>query len=352
MAYSAIIKPNDYFNTVIYTGNGTVGRALTTGTFQPDFSWFKNRGTTESHVLIDAIRGASFNIASNLNRAETNVSDKVSAFTSTGVTLGSSAETNENNQPLVAWNWKGNGSGSANTDGSISSTVSANTTSGFSIVKYTGTQATATVGHGLGIAPKMIFFKNVDIADEWLAGANVTSLNFTKYAYLNLTNLFSTNGAAFFNDTNPTSSVFSLGNSSNINKTGGAIMAYCFAEVKGYSKINSYIGNGNADGAFIYTGFKPAFVITKIVTGSANAWIMFDNKRPNYNGNSGRLEADSSGAETSSTGEYAVDLLSNGFKFRGTGGGTNSSGQTYLYMAFAENPFVSNVGESIPTTAR
>ena len=351
MAYTTIPKSSAHFNAKLYTGTGS-SNAVTGIGFSPSFTWLKNRVTTNHHTLFDAVRGANKVIYSNLNAQQYTVTQELKSFDSDGFTVGTESSANGNGNGIVSWNWKANGSGSSNTDGTISSTVSANTTSGFSIVKYTGTQATATVGHGLGIAPKMIFFKNVDVADEWLAGVDSGSIDFTKYAYLNLTNLFSGNGAAFFNDTNPTSSVFSLGNSSNINKTGSAIIAYCFADVPGFSKINSYIGNGNADGTFIYTGFKPAFVMTKIATGSANAWIMFDNKRPNYNGNSGRLEADSSGAETSSTGEYAVDLLSNGFKFRGTGGGTNSSGQTYLYMAFAENPFVSNVGESIPTTAR
>ena len=346
MAYTTIPKPSAHFNTVTYTGNGSVGTSLTTGTFQPDFSWFKNRGTVENHVLIDAIRGASFNIASNLNRAETNVSDKVSAFTSTGVTLGSSAETNENNQPLVAWNWKGNGSGSANTDGTINSTVSANTTSGFSIVKYTGTQATATVGHGLGIAPKMIFFKNVDVADEWLVGGNAGDLNFTQYAYLNLTNAFSGNGAAFFNNTNPTSSVFSLGNSSNINKSGGAIMAYCFAEVKGYSKIGYYVGNQNADGPFLYTGFKPAFILSKKIDGASD-WYIFDRKREGYNFDNDTLLANQTTAESST--DY-LDILSNGYKVRTTDGDLNTNNGEYVYMAFAENPFVSTNG--VPATAR
>ena len=346
MAYTTINKSTSYFNTKLYTGNGNANTALTTGTFRPDFSWFKNRGTVENHVLIDAIRGASFNIASNLNRAETNVSDKVSAFTSTGVTLGSSAETNENNQPLVAWNWKGNGSGSANTDGTINSTVSANTTSGFSIVKYTGTQATATVGHGLGIAPKMIFFKNVDIADEWLVGANTGLVNFTQYAYLNLSNAFSGNGAAFFNNTNPTSTLFSVGNSSNINKTGGAIMAYCFADVQGYCKIGSYTGNQNDNGPFIYLGFKPAFILSKKINGASD-WYIFDSKREGYNKDNDTLLANEENAE--STTDY-LDILSNGYKVKTTDGDLNTNNGTYVYLAIAEAPLVGS--NNVPANAR
>ena len=218
----------------------------------------KQESVATQHALFDAVRGATNRIKSILMEQKFQIQD-VTAFNSNGFTSGTSDSLNQNGQTFASWNWKANGSGSANTDGSINSTVSASTTSGFSIVKYTGTQATATVGHGLGIAPKMIFFKNVDIADEWLAGVNAGSLDFTQYAYLNLTNAFSGNGAAFFNDTNPTSSVFSLGNG----KIGqrGNFEEDCFADVQGFSKIGSYIGNGNADGTFVYTGFKPAFIL-------------------------------------------------------------------------------------------
>ena len=354
MAYSTILKPSDYFNTKIYTGNGNVGTALTTGTFQPDFCWFKNRGTVENHVLINAIRGASYNLASNLNRAETNISDKVSAFTSTGVTLGSSAETNENGQPLVAWNWKANGAGSANTQGSINSTVSVNTTSGFSIVKYSGnSSSTSTIGHGLGVAPSLVIIKNLGQAEEWAVGVNAGSLDFTQYAYLNLNNAFSGNAAAFFNNTNPSSSLIYIGNSGTVN--GGSSydhIAYCFSNVQGFSRIGSYNGNGNATNPpFIYTGFKPAFVMLK-VTNSADSWNMYDNRRLGYNGTGGRLKADSTVVEAVGSAYQLCNFYSNGFSPQGSDGTSNGTSKTYIYLAFAESPFVANSGESIPTTAK
>ena len=346
MAYTTINKSTDYFDTSLWTGNST--SRLIPLDFEPSFVWGKARSVATQHALFDAVRGATDRIKSDTNGAEVPNSG-VTAFNSNGFTNGTSDSLNQNGQTFASWSWKANGSGSANTDGSINSTVSASTTSGFSIVKYTGTQATATVGHGLGIAPKMIFFKNVDIADEWLAGVNAGSLDFTQYAYLNLTNAFSGNGAAFFNDTNPTSSVFSLGNSSNINKSGSSIIAYCFADVQGFSKIGSYIGNGNADGTFVYTGFKPAFILIKSAT-TAMYWHIFDDKRQGFNPNNYRLNPNSSEVETTTTG--VLDFLSNGFKIRTNQQQFGTNGATYIYMAFAAAPFVANSGQSIPTTAR
>jgi hypothetical protein len=346
MAYTTIPKSTDYFDTSLWTGNST--SRLIPLDFEPSFVWGKARSVATQHALFDAVRGATGRLKSDTTGAEVPNSG-VTAFNSNGFTNGTSDSLNQNGQTFASWNWKANGSGSANTDGSINSTVSASTTSGFSIVKYTGTQATATVGHGLGIAPKMIFFKNVDIADEWLAGVNAGSLDFTQYAYLNLTNAFSGNGAAFFNDTNPTSSVFSLGNSSNINKSGSSIIAYCFADVQGFSKIGSYIGNGNADGTFVYTGFKPAFILIKSAT-TAMYWHIFDDKRQGFNPNNYRLNPNSSEVETTTTG--VLDFLSNGFKIRTNQQQFGTNGATYIYMAFAAAPFVANSGQSIPTTAR
>jgi hypothetical protein len=341
MAYSTIPKSSSYFNTVTYTGNGTASTALTTGTFQPDFCWFKNRGTIENHVLIDAIRGASYNLASNLTRAETNVPDKVSAFTSTGVTLGGSAETNENNEPLVAWNWKANGSGSANSDGSINSTVSVDTTSGFSIVTYTGTNTLgATVGHGLGVAPKMIIVKSRTGAGEnW--NTYHESLGATKFINLNTDNSVYTDVNAW-NNTAPTASVFSIGgNSGDTGRSGSDYVAYCFADIQGYSKFGSYVGNGNADGSFVYTGFKPAFVIFKRSSDSTENWMMLDNERSPFNVANKRLSPNLNAAENT---DIPTDFLSNGFKIRTSGGGMNASGVTYIYAAFGQ-PIVSTNGD-------
>jgi len=348
MAYSTIPKSSDYFNSTIYTGNGTASTALTTGTFQPDFCWFKNRGTVEGHVLINAIRGASYNLASNSTAAETNVPDKVSAFTSTGVTLGGSAETNENNEPLVAWSWKANGSGSANGDGSISSTVSVDTTSGFSIIQYTGNGSSgATIGHGLGVVPKVVIVKLTSGSGyDW--GVYHASLGNTKNLRLNLTDAEATS-TAFWNDTTPSSSLVTLGNNATVNGSGSTYIAYCFAEKQGYSKFGSYVGNGFANGTFVYTGFKPAFVMSKYASGGGTgSWHMYDNKRKGYNTENDYVQANTTSTENSDTDQ--VDLLSNGFKWRANGSETNTNGGTMIYMAFAEAPLVGS--NNVPANAR
>ena len=341
MAYSTIAKSSSFFNSTIYTGNGTVDTALTTGTFQPDLTWFKNRGTTESNMWMDAVRGATYYIQSNSTAAEGNSSDKISAFTSTGVTLGSGAETNENSQPLVCWAWKANGSGSSNSDGTITSTVSVDSTSKFSIVKWTGNStAGATVGHGLGVAPSFMIIKNLGAATQWLTWWDFFAN--TEMMYLNLTNAKGT-GQTYLNSTTPTSSVITLGGGADENQND--MIAYCFAEVPGFSKFGTYTGNGVVNGAFAYTGFKPSFVVIKRQDQSTN-WVVYDNKRDSYNVGSKVLLPDNSAAETS--GSQLIDFLSNGFKLRSTGNNTNDS-SPYVYMAFGQ-PIVSTNG--IIATAR
>ena len=342
MAYISF-QPHDHFSATTYTGNGSASTALTTGTFQPDWVWFKNRGTTEAHLLMDAVRGATKYIQSASTAVEGTSSDKISAFTSTGVTLGSGAETNENSQPLVCWSWKANGAGSANTDGSINTTAtSANTTAGFSIVKYTGTGSNATIGHGLGVAPKMIIVKNLTDARSW--GVYHASLGATQGIDLDGTGAAGS-ASSYWNDTAPTTSVFSIGTANN---TGAAqtYVAYCFAEKKGFSKIGSYTGNANANGTFVYTGFKPAFVLIKQSSASGEDWNIYDNKRNTFNATDKVLFPNLTNAEATKTG--GMDFLSNGIKMRGTDGAFNTS-QTYIYMAFASEPLVSSNG--IPATA-
>ena len=341
MAFSTIAKSSSFFNSTIYTGNGTVDTALTTGTFQPDLTWFKNRGTTESHMWMDAVRGATNYIQSNSTAAQGTSADKISAFTSTGVTLGSGAETNENSQPLVCWAWKANGSGSSNSDGTITSTVSVDSTSKFSIVKWTGNStAGATVGHGLGVAPSFMIIKNLGAATQWLTWWDFFAN--TEMMYLNLTNAKGT-GQTYLNSTTPTSSVITLGGGADENQN--TMIAYCFAEVPGFSKFGTYTGNGIVNGAFAYTGFKPSFVVIKRQDQSTN-WVVYDNKRDPYNVGSKVLLPDNSAAETS--GSQLIDFLSNGFKLRSTGNNTNDS-SPYVYMAFGQ-PIVSTNG--IIATAR
>ena len=348
MAYTTINKSTDHFNTVTYTGNGSVGTALTTGTFQPDLTWFKNRGTTESHMWMDAVRGATNYIQSNSTAAQGTSSDKISAFTSTGVTLGSGAETNENSQPLVCWSWKaGTGQGSSNTDGSINTTyTSANTTSGFSISSYTGTGSNATIGHGLGVKPSMIICKKLNTTGSWITYHS--ALGATKYLYLNATDAEAANSTVW-QDTEPTTPVFSVGSASNCNDSGATYVAYCFAEKKGFSKFGSYVGSGNANGPFVYTGFKPAFFLWKRHN-STGGWYIADNKRSPFNLVDIILGPNDSNKESAFGTVQNFDFCSNGIKLRGTNVDSNYDGGQYIYIAFAEAPLVSSNG--VPATAR
>jgi len=349
MAYSSIVKPSDYFNTKIYTGNGNSSQSITGVGFQPDWVWVKNRGTTDDHVLHDAVRGAGKRIKSNSDVAEATATNQITAFTTDGFTSSNSTDTGANSNNYVSWNWKANGAGSANTDGTINSTVSVNTTSGFSIVSYTGTGSNATVGHGLGVAPSMIIFKRL-VGSGWNWTVYHKSMGNNYFVSLNLTNAQSnTSSSTYFQDTTPTSSVFYIGDSGHLN--GNDIIAYCFAEKTGYSKFGSYIGNGNANGPFIYTGFKPAFVITKSYSGYNGYWTTHDSTRNTSNVSTmAALWPNSTDAESNA---YGFDLLSNGFKIRETSATLNQSGASYLYMAFAENPLVANSGtDGVPATAR
>jgi hypothetical protein len=344
MAYTTIKKPSDYFNTKLYTGTGSE-LAITGVGFQPDWVWTKNRVDGYSHWLFDVVRGVNKGLRSDNTSGELDNATRQVSFDSDGFTLGANADVNVNTNTYASWNWLANGAGVANTDGSISSTVSANTTSGFSIVSYTGTGANATVGHGLGVAPKMVIVKNLIDSEPWIvyhSGIDATAPQ-DYHLRLNTTDA-KVDEAAIWNDTAPTSSVFSLGSSGAPNGSGDATIAYCFADVQGFSKFGNYTGNGNADGTFVYTGFKPAFVMAKSST-SVTEWHMADTARRPNNPNDVYLAASSSAAESTSNG---VDFLSNGIKINTSQGGWNQSGATFIYMAFAEEPLV---GDN-PATAR
>ncbi len=343
MAYTTINKSTDYFNTKLWTGNGST-QNITGVNHTPDFVWIKKRTDADGARIFDTIRGATKAIFTNSTSAETTVTSELSAFDSDGYTLGASDAVNGNTKQYVGWNWKANGTGSANTDGSINSTVSVNTTAGFSIVSYTGTGANATVGHGLGVAPSMIITKSTGAVTGW--GVYHQSLGNTDALFLNETTATGAS-SVYWNNTSPTSSVFSVGSASAMNNTNGMI-AYCFAEKTGYSKFGSYTGNGSASsGPFIYTGFKPAFVMIK-KTDNTGSWEMFDAKREGFNPQVHGLYANLNNAEDNT--DDLLDLLSNGFKLYHDGGGLNTSGGTYIYMAFAEAPLVGS--NNIPATAR
>jgi hypothetical protein len=347
MAYTTINKHTDHFNTKLYTGNNST-QSITGVGFQPDFSWFKSRGTTTYHNLYDAVRGATKIIQSNTNSAEQTFSDGLTSFDSDGFSLGSRDDTNGASYSMVSWNWKANGQGSANSDGTITTTyTSANTTAGFSIVTFTGNGTSgATVGHGLGAVPHMLMVKRTDTTGSWQVyhqGAIDTSGDpWTDYMILNSTNA-AQDGVNRWNDTAPTTSVFSLGNSTEVNASGGTYVAYVFSEKTGYSKFGSYVGNNNSNGTFVYTGFKPAFIIIKN-TASGENWTVYDNKRASYNPSNVRIHPNLNNAESSSA---DLDLLSNGFKLRTTGGNCNDG--TLIYMAFGQSLVGSN---NVPCTAR
>lgn len=343
MAYTTINKPSLYFNTVTYSGNGTNPTSITSVGFKPDWLWIKCRSNIVSNLLFDAVRGVSKRLISNSSAAET-TETQIASFDTNGWTMDADTANNGSGRTYVAWNWlASNTSGSSNTSGTISSTVSANTTSGFSIVSYTGTGATATIGHGLGVAPKMIIVKQRSAIRDWVVGHS--GIGWTKYLYLNSTQASAIGN--FFNDTTPSSTVFNVVNDGGVNASGGTYIAYCFAEVKGFSKFGSYTGNGSSDGPFIYTGFKPAWLMVKRSDSGAESWYMTNNKMGTYNLITPYLTANEANAEGTAN---MQDYLSNGFKIRGSGGYENASGGTYIYAAFAENPFVSST--LVPTTAR
>ena len=357
MAYSTIPKPSLHFNTKLYTGNGSTNAQTGVG-FQPDFTWIKARSNAENHNLFDAVRGATKRIRSNGTEVEDTRTTSLTAFGSDGFTLGSGSQVNTSGWTFASWNWKaGGGQGSSNTDGSINTTyTSVNTTAGFSISKYVGNDtAGATVGHGLGVTPAMIMVKRLSgSAQNWrVYHKEIDASAPQDYDLkLNLTNARD-NDNTTWNDTAPSSTVFTIGNSSTVNGGGGSdsYIAYCFAEKKGFSKFGSYVGNGNADGTFVYTGFKPAFILQKLTTSGSTGWGMFDSTRSPNNVSKNMILANSSAVEdTGNAG--AIDFLSNGFKWRTTDSWFNDSNEN-IYMAFAEEPLVANSGTNgVPATAR
>ena len=353
MAYTTIDDPTIHFNTKLYTGNGSTN-AITGVGFQPDWTLLKDRNDTSGTRAYDSVRGAIKRIRTDLTDAEIDDSDGLTAFGSDGFTLGADGATNANTTLYVSWNWKAGTSfsndASATSIGTIDSTGSINTTAGFSIISYTGNGTLgATVAHGLGVAPSMVLVKRRDTTGNWwtyhssLGGAN-------KYIVLNSTSAAGTS-TNIWNNTAPTSTVFSLGDNSNypeVNGTSNTFIAYCFAEKKGYSKFGSYTGNGNADGTFVYTGFRPAWVVVKKTNGTDH-WFLIDNKRLGYNEDNYGLYLNLTNVEYSGS-IYDLDILSNGFKARDTDGMFNGSGDSYIYMAFAESPFTNSSG--VPTNAR
>ena len=355
MAYISF-QPHDYFDTLLYQGNST-GRTFTDAQFQPDWVWIKDRTNARDHMIFDSVRGATKDIHSNNDDAETTVSDTLTAFTSNGFTLGtdatsSSALVNGNSNQYTSWLWKGGGASSSNSNGSITSTVSASTTSGFSIVKYTGTGSNATIGHGLTTAPQVIFVKKYNTTQAWRCGH--VGFGWTHGNNLN-NNSTPYDSDTYWQDTAPTTSVFSVGTDTEVNGSGATHIAYCFSEINGFSKFGKYMGNGNADGTFVYTGHKPAFVICKQITTNDN-WMAFTNKIGSQTDQTGGhnihnrlLELNGNGAEQSAGSGHGLDFCSNGFKVREDNTNLNGNGESYIYYSWAEEPLVSSNG--VPATA-
>jgi hypothetical protein len=330
------VVPSEHFNTVLYTGNDSDNHTITGVGFQPDFLWIKNRGTTDIHEIVDSVRG-QFSGGNGLGRLRSNdttaeIDSTIEGFTSDGFTLdGDNTGYNGNSANYVAWNWKANGSGSSNTAGDINSTVSVNTDAGFSIVSYTGNGSNGqTVGHGLSKAPELIIVKTRETAFTW--GVGNDSIGWSKYLNLDSTAAEQTGGGTF-NSAAPTSTLFTVADNYSVNGEGH--IAYCFHSVDGYSRFGTYIGNANVDGTFVYTGFRPRFLITKRVT-PVESWVILDSARDTIQPFGTRLKANTEHAEG---GGYDTDFNANGFKIRNTDGGMASSGYTYLYIAFAETPF-------------
>jgi hypothetical protein len=345
-----IDKPTDHFNTVLYTGTGA-SLANTGVGFQPDFTWIKGRSGATEHVLTDSVRGVTKEISSNDNGAEETVAQGLTAFGTDGFTVGTDGSYNTSSATYASWNWKAGTSftndASATGVGSIDSAGSVNTDAGFSIIRYGGTGSLGTVAHGLGVAPSFIAFKRLDTTGNWVNYHK--SIGATKYLRFDGTQAEIT-ASDEFNDTEPTSTVFTVETDGAVNASGtNNIIAYCFAEKQGFSKFGSYTGNGSADGTFVYTGFKPAFVMVKRTDTTGNWWI-HDSGRNTYNVVNKYLFADSSSAEGT---DDNMDFLSNGFKLRVATYQPNTSGGTWIYLAIAEQPFVtSTTNGSIPATAR
>ena len=349
MAYTTIDDPSAYFHTQLYTGNSSNLTVTNDGNsdLKPDLVWTKCRSGASHHTNVDSSRGAGKQIYPNLAYQEETVSG-VSGFLTDGFTLGNNGTANSNGATYVAWQWKANGGTTANnTTGSIDSVVQANTDAGFSIVTYTGGGSAGTIGHGLGAKPELIILKKRNGAVHWYVRHASTG---SSHLVLSLNAAAASVPSVTWTTTEPTSSVFSIGSGADFNVNGGTFLAYCFAEKQGYSKFSNYIANANVDGPFVYTGFKPAWILRKASTRN-EPWMLIDNKRNPVNLAATSFNTSTTAAE-STAGDYNIDFLSNGFKVRSgtTSYGNHTVGNKYIYMAFAESPLVTSSG--VPATAR
>mgnify|MGYP003134229141 CR=1 FL=1 len=344
MAYTTIDKPSDYFETILWS---SVDTSITGLDFQPDWVWIKSRTNADTHVLFDSVRGTGKRLSSSGTTAEQTKTDELTAFNSDGFTIGTGDNVNRASNNYVAWNWKAGGSASSNSDGSITSTVSANTTSGFSIVTWTAGSGVGSIGHGLGVAPSMIIVKGRSTAIGWVTGLKSNGWN--NYLQLQSSNANNNDQRMFTpsGESDPTSTVWYQDHAA-LGSSGDTMVGYVFAEKKGYSKFGSFTGNSNADGTFVFCGFRPAWILVRNVEISEGFWVINDNKRNTFNPNSNTLVAQNNNSVDAGTDR--TDFLSNGFKLRTTSGSWNGSGNKIIYMAFAESPLVNSNG--VPNNAR
>jgi hypothetical protein len=363
MAYTTIDDPSEYFQTQLYTGDGNTTQAITNSgnsNLKPDWVWLKQRANdsaNRNHMLFDSTRGSTKALSSNTTGAEdTSSGGYIQSFNTDGFTTGNSSVINKNAVTYVAWQWKANGGTTTSFSESGNNPAGAhqaNTTAGFSIVTYTGTGSEGTIAHGLGATPKLIIWKRrTDNGNNWSTQGKISGIDTDRVELtLNSTGAKSSVDSRIGRQSQWSSTVFEVNTYVDQNTSSKNYVAYCFAEKKGYSKFGSYTGNitSGSDGTFVYTGFKPAWIMVKSTSNSGQEWVIFDNKRDTFNQMDAWLYANSTSAEDNSD-ERDVDFLSNGFKFRNAGGPTSYSGRTYIYMAFAEHPLVSSKG--VPTTAR
>ena len=356
MAYTNIDDPSAYLTTTLYTGNGSANHAITNdanaGNFQPDMLWYKSRSYASSHILYDSSRTDANFLTVNTAAQEKSDANMLESFDANGFTLNADTDGNRASNTFVAWQWKANGGTTTAFSESGSNpggTRQTNTTAGFSIIAYTGTGSNGTIAHGLPSTPEFIIFKRRDNANFWCVWHQAIGDDY-KLA-LHLADGLDADGA-FMASTLPTSTNITVGGASvNTNANNGTYICYAFSPIQGYSKFGKYVGNGNANGTFVYTGFKPAFIMWKRTSGTSD-WVIWDNKRDPDNAVLKALYPNVADAEsTSSDGTgTSIDILSNGFKMRTNNAVMNGSGEDFIYMAFAESSFVSSTG--IPTTAR
>jgi hypothetical protein len=342
-----IALSGDHFNTKLYTGDGATTLAVSGVGFQPDFTWIKNRDQADDHILVDSVRGATNYLVANETDAEVDDSTFVASLDSDGFTVGDDVVVNTNTENYVSWNWEAGGASTVtNTDGDIESEVSANTTAGFSIVSYTGdADNESSVGHGLTTTPGMIILKALTGTQNWIVWHKDLTATTAYSLYLN-TDGAETNNVSYWYDAAPNATTFHPGDGGASNGSGTAYIAYCFESIEGYSKMGSYDGNGNADGPFIYTGFRPAYIMIRVAPSwTGGHWHIFDTKRYTYNETTNTtttgITADNAANDGGGGGEGAgpIDILSNGFKIRNNNGNDNANGDNILYIAFAESPF-------------